>query len=88
MNIKSLISKNNLTRLIHPLIYALDFIILVFLLLYLNNNVYKTITIQGDELKDQINEAPKDINMKEFNAIIEKINIKKAKSKLNIKEIF
>lgn len=89
MLLKSLISKNNLVNLIDPIIYVANIVIAIIILIFINKNVYQTMTIQDSELKNMINEAPKNINNKEFNEIINKINSKKNKQQsIVIREIF
>jgi len=89
MLLKSIISKNNLINLINPAIYLLNIIIIVLIFIFINKNVYQTIVIQGEDLKSKINEAPKDINIKEFNEIIDRINTRRNRTQsITIGEIF
>lgn len=74
MNLKFLISKNNLIRLIDPAIYLINIVILIVLIIFINKNIYQTIAIQGSELKSLVVEPPKSINLDDFNAVINSLN--------------
>lgn len=88
MQIKSIFSKDNLANIIHISIYGINIVVLIILIIFINNNVYKAIIIESNELKEQINEAPKNINSKKFEEIIQKINDKKTKKQLHINNVF
>jgi Mg2+/Co2+ transporter CorB len=89
MSLKSILSKNNLVNLIDPIIYVINIIIIVVIIIFINKNVYHTMVIQGEELRSKIDEAPNDINLKEFNEVIDRINSRKNKlQSITVGEIF
>ncbi|MBU4432448.1 hypothetical protein KKD60_04190 [Patescibacteria group bacterium] len=89
MQLKLIISKNNIVNLINPIIYAINIIVIIIVIIFINKNVYQTIAIQGQDLRDRINESPNDINIEEFNKVVDKINYRKTKQQsITIGEIF
>lgn len=89
MLLKSILSKNNLVNLINPAIYIINIIAIIMIFIFVNKNVYQAIVIHGEDLRGMINESPNDINLDEFNGVIEKINSKTGKMQsINVGEIF
>lgn len=84
-----MLSKNNLVNLINPIIYAVNIVIIIVVFIFINKNVYRTIVIQGNELRSEIGETSNDINLKEFNEIVDKINSRKSNlQSITVGEIF
>jgi hypothetical protein len=88
MLLKSIISKKNLLVFAHLSVYLVSIAFLFVLVVFINENVYKTITANSEDLRDRINEAPKSINVKKFEEVLDRVNAKKNRSQIEIKEIF
>ncbi|MCK5416066.1 hypothetical protein KAI92_01410 [Candidatus Parcubacteria bacterium] len=90
MKIKIKLTSSKIFKYIYLAIPVLNVIAIVFLTVFILNNVYKPITIEDDDLNVQIDHNSGKINIDKFNTIEEKSKFKKniTNNNKNIKNIF
>ena len=89
MALKIKLTAKNVLRILYGIIILANIIILFFLYIFIDKNVYKTFVLDKDFLLSQTQQKTEDLNVKKFEAIINKIEQKSEKKSIdNINNLF